>query len=207
MASVDATRFGPWAVVTGASSGIGREFARQLAASGVHVVLIARRESLLREVGHELTARYGVRHRAAGTTRTWRGGPGGGLGEPARRPEHGQRGRDEGLRAHAGKGLHAEFAEHGVTLSVLLPGPTDTPVLSELGFQPDGSPIKPMAVDQCVAEGLDALASNRATHIAGRLNRVMDRMVPSRVTSMMMGRMVGRWVLRKDPSKVGSADE
>ena len=32
-------RFGPWALITGASSGIGKEFARQIAASGINVVL------------------------------------------------------------------------------------------------------------------------------------------------------------------------
>ena len=62
-ARIDKRRFGPWAVVTGASSGIGKEFARQIAASGVHVALVGRREPLLRTVGAECTQASGVQHR------------------------------------------------------------------------------------------------------------------------------------------------
>ena len=61
--ALDKKRFGPWALVTGASSGIGKEFARQIAASGINVVLVARREDLLKEVGVEFSKRYGVEHR------------------------------------------------------------------------------------------------------------------------------------------------
>src|SRR6266404_7786253 len=61
--ALDEKRFGPWALVTGASSGIGKEFARQIAASGINIVLLARREALLKEVGVELSKRYGVEHR------------------------------------------------------------------------------------------------------------------------------------------------
>src|SRR5689334_20786448 len=61
---IDKHKFGPWAVVTGASSGIGKEFARQLAASGLNVVLVARRLALLEELGSQLTKEFGVQYRA-----------------------------------------------------------------------------------------------------------------------------------------------
>jgi len=61
--ALDKKRFGPWALVTGASSGIGKEFAQQIAASGINIVLVARREDLLNEVGVQFSKRYGVEHR------------------------------------------------------------------------------------------------------------------------------------------------
>src|ERR1700720_69320 len=61
--ALDKKRFGPWALVTGASSGIGKEFGQQIAASGINIVLVARREDLLKEVGVEFSKRYGVEHR------------------------------------------------------------------------------------------------------------------------------------------------
>ena len=51
----------PTVVVTGASSGIGREVARRLAARRHGVVLVARREERLRELADELEAAHGVR--------------------------------------------------------------------------------------------------------------------------------------------------
>lgn len=53
-------RFGPWALVTGASSGIGEQFARALAARGVHLVLTARRVPLLESLASQLRAQHQV---------------------------------------------------------------------------------------------------------------------------------------------------
>lgn len=60
---INADQFGPWAVVTGASSGIGREFADQVAAAGINVVLVARRLAMLQDLGTELAENYGVESR------------------------------------------------------------------------------------------------------------------------------------------------
>lgn len=54
------SRYGPWAVVTGASSGIGREFASELAARGFNVALISRRAEELGLICRQLSARHGV---------------------------------------------------------------------------------------------------------------------------------------------------
>lgn len=50
-----------WALVTGASSGIGREFCLHLAEAGANLVIVARRADLLGSLATELTARYGIK--------------------------------------------------------------------------------------------------------------------------------------------------
>ena len=50
-----------YALITGASAGIGREFARIHASHGGNCVLVARRGDALRELQHELVSAYGVR--------------------------------------------------------------------------------------------------------------------------------------------------
>ncbi|MBP1769006.1 MAG: SDR-family protein [Candidatus Aminicenantes bacterium] len=48
------------AVITGASAGLGAEYARQLAAAGTNLVLTARRLDRLEELARELRAKHGV---------------------------------------------------------------------------------------------------------------------------------------------------
>jgi short-subunit dehydrogenase len=55
-----AERYGPWAVVAGASEGTGRAFARKIAAHGVPCILIARRAAPLAALADEIRREYGI---------------------------------------------------------------------------------------------------------------------------------------------------
>ncbi len=56
-------KYGPWALVTGASSGIGEQFARHIALRGVNVVLVARRLARLTRLANELRETTGIQTR------------------------------------------------------------------------------------------------------------------------------------------------
>jgi short-subunit dehydrogenase len=84
---------GRWALVTGASSGLGVEFARQLAALGCNTVLVARREERLRQVAKELEESRGVRTRVVAVS----------LSEPG-----------------APAGLHRRLSDEGIAIDVLV---------------------------------------------------------------------------------------
>ena len=59
----DSAGTGPWALVTGASAGIGAEFCRQLATLDFRLVLVARREEKLLEMAAALRDSHGTRCR------------------------------------------------------------------------------------------------------------------------------------------------
>lgn len=58
-----ADTYGPWALVAGASDGVGAALADGLAERGVNVVLLARRQALLDEVAEGIESRHGVQAR------------------------------------------------------------------------------------------------------------------------------------------------
>ena len=53
-------KYGPWALVTGASDGIGRAFAASLAEAGLNVVLVARRAEVLERFADELRSVFPI---------------------------------------------------------------------------------------------------------------------------------------------------
>ena len=261
---LDSQQFGPWALVTGASSGIGKEFSQQIAAAGINVVLVARRESVLADVGYSIARDFKVQYRVlamdlsqesfiarlaegtddlniglvvsnAGTGNSGeflshdrqllqatlrlntmahldvahhfgrklaqRGKGGmilvGAMGAEIGIPRMANDGAAKAYVHSLGEALHYEFKPLGVHVTVLPPGPTDTPVLMKLGFDPRTMPMKPMSVEQCVSEGLDALKENRSRIVPGRLNRIMNALVPGSVQRTMMAKMVGKAIANK----------
>lgn len=73
-AVADLSGYGPWAVITGASSGIGRAFAERCASDGLNVVLAARSTEPLQELGRALNANHDIAYRVVTVDLTHPGG-------------------------------------------------------------------------------------------------------------------------------------
>jgi short-subunit dehydrogenase len=268
--TIDRERFGPWALITGASSGIGKEFTRQIAASGINVVLVARRSALLAELGRAISQEFNVQYRAlamdlsqegfiaaladathdidiglvvsnAGTANSGeflkldqqllqetlrlntmahldiahyfgrklaerrRGGLilVGAMGAENGVPRIANDGAAKAYVHSLGEALHYEFKPLGVYVTVLATGFANTPVLEKLGFDPKTMPLKPMSVEQCVSEGLSGLLKNRSRIVPGRLNRIMNALVPASLARKMEADMLDKGLASK--SAVGIA--
>jgi uncharacterized protein len=61
--TVDNAKYGPWALIAGASDGVGAAFAEAIANNGINVVLLARREEVLNKVADGIRGRTGAEAR------------------------------------------------------------------------------------------------------------------------------------------------
>ncbi len=66
-------KFGPWAVIAGASEGTGECYARELAKMGINLVLVSRRQPALEALGEALKAEHGIEYRAVAQDLTEQG--------------------------------------------------------------------------------------------------------------------------------------
>lgn len=239
--------FGTWALVTGASSGIGKEFAIQLAKQGINVVLIARREILLQELSARLERDYNVltknlvldltsndiierieeqtKDLEIGTVISNAGGARMGSFHKipmtdfesmiklnisaqmkishwftSRRIKENKKGglllvssttafqgvpygadysAAKAYILNLGEALNFELKEKEINVTVLIPGPTDTPGLNDNKDADMAAhlPMKPQPPSELVQEGLQAILKNKPSHIGGRANRIMSRVM------------------------------
>jgi short-subunit dehydrogenase len=264
-------KFGDWAIVTGASSGIGKEFANQLAEKGINLFLLARREELLKELSVSLESKHPIKVKYARIDLTDNNfleqiiektkglkiglvisnAGGARMGAFNKIPMSDfenmtklnvqvhmkishwftshllQENRQGGLLLvssttafqgvpyaanyaaakayilNLGEALNFELKEKEIHVTVLVPGPTDTPGLTD---NTDADmvaylPAKPQSVDKLVKEGLSAILKNKPIQIGSRMNRIMASVMKTFITrkgaSTFWGKMMYKMVKLK----------
>ena len=241
------TTFGKWAIVTGASSGIGKEFAYQLAQEGLNLILLARSTDKLQDISNTLTQKHSIEVKImsvdlskplpldnldqltygldigllisnAGngrmgafnqfpveslesmvqlnvsahlqlshwfTTKRLQQNKKGGLllvsSTTALQgtPYTANYSASKAYVLNFGEALNYELKDKGIHVSVLVPGPTNTPGLTENkdADMVSNLPMKPQEVNNLVKEGLDGLIKNKPMKIGGASNRIMYKMM------------------------------
>lgn len=251
-----------WALITGSSFGIGEEFARVLAAAGVHLVLVARSAAKLNELAAtlrrsnvrvevlavDLTEPGAVQHiaeelRTRGIAVQLLVNNAGmatlgmlaessaedlratlllnnvALAELTHALLPGMLARGKGDVLHLGstagyqpvpyfaayaaskafvlsfsEALWAECRGTGVNVSIVSPGPVNTPFLGKLGASAVGLPLfrRPLGVERVVHAGLDALRHRRCSVVVGRTNALLawsGRWLPRSWSALISGLM------------------
>jgi hypothetical protein len=96
-----------------------------------------------------------------------------------------------------GEALHYEFKPLGVYVTVLAAGFTNTAVIDKFGLDPKTLLMKPMSVEQCVSESLRGLLKNRSRVVPGRLNRIMNALVPASLARKLEADLLGKGLVSK----------
>lgn len=251
--------YGPWAVITGASSGIGAAFAERCAADRLNVVLAARSTDRLTALGEKLTTTHRIAHRVVTVDLSRPDGAAeliaatedldvgllvsnAGTGRPGRfldqdvpdlhrrltlnttthlelahafgtrlvRRERGaivlvsalgamhglpNMAHESAAKAYVlnlGEALHHELGPAGVTVTVMLPGNVDTPIIDRFGVDRARMPITPLPVATAIHQTVRALAAGHATVVPDRRLRLLTRLTPRRVSIRLNGRLLGQ---------------
>ncbi len=263
-------KFGPWAVVTGASSGIGMGYARELATRGINLVLVARDDVRLEELGHELVDDQQIETRVVSADLTssdfldhvrlvtddldigllvsnagvasmgatlrvdvdqlvqniqlnaaahlrlahhfgqrfvQRGSGGivlvGSMAGMQGTPFGANYAGSKAYVHTLGQALNYELKGKGVHVSVVAPGPTDTPAIharTDIDLSKLPGPV--MAVDKLVSISLKGLAKNKPLVIPGGMNKMIDTM-SRRVLPRQAGRnMMGGQIAKHTPAEL-----
>jgi short-subunit dehydrogenase len=271
-------QYGPWAIVTGASAGIGKSIATELASRGLNVVLVARRQSLLDELQVELSEDYGVQVRTIRADLTDPESismielltsdlevglvvPNAGIELSGKFIESTLEDNERLLRlnAHApmqlakifgarmaergnggilfisslvayqgtpylaqyaaskayilslGEALHAEMKPHGVDVTVLSPGITNTDMPANMPINFDRMPLFKQHPDRVARTGLNALG-RKPTVVSGLLNKFYaweNRLLPRSTPVALFGFLIKQAFHKEDdtPSRTCSATE
>ncbi len=70
-------------------------------------------------------------------------------------------------------------------------------MLEKFGLDPKTMPMKPMSVEQCVSEALSGLRKNRSKVVPGRLNRIMNALVPPSLARKLEAELLGKGLASK----------
>ena len=70
-------------------------------------------------------------------------------------------------------------------------------MIGKFGLDPKTVPMKPMSVEQCVSEALDGLRQNRSRVVPGRMNRILNALVPASLARRLEADLLGKGLASK----------
>lgn len=155
----------PRALITGASAGLGREFAEQLAASGKDLVLVARRVAPMQALAEALVRGHGIQVDVIGKD----------LSDPAAPGDYNY-GPTKAYLIAFSRELSAALKSEGIKVCALCPGFTHTDFHASEKLSRMKRSLPKFIwydADVVVREGLAALEKGRAVYVSGRLYRYL----------------------------------
>jgi hypothetical protein len=188
--------YGPWALVTGASAGIGKAIATELAARGVNII-----GTSLDDNDHMLQLNVQAPMQLAKVfgKKMARRGRGGilfisSLFAYQSIPWVANYAATKAYILSLGEALHVEMKRHGVDVTVLSPGLTDTAMPARMPINFTRIPLFKQQPQQVARAGINALG-RKATVVPGLLNKFYaweNRLLPRSLPVALFGFLIRR---------------